>query len=74
MADARITIRDDVVELRALELSCLDGMLGGLWQEARRGNLGADRLSVTVHLSPFPFLCASPSLTSTENSGCRIGP
>lgn len=72
MVDARITIRDDVVELRALELPCLDGMLGGLWQEARRGNLGADRLSVTVHLSPF--LCSSPSLGSTENSGCRIGP
>lgn len=41
IAEARTTVQEDVVELRALELSRLDGMLGGLWPEARRGNLGA---------------------------------
>lgn len=35
--NARITIRDDVVELRALELSCLDGMLGGLGRRPGAG-------------------------------------
>lgn len=41
IAEARTTVQEDVVELRALELSRLDGMLGGLWPQARRGNLGA---------------------------------
>lgn len=41
IAEARTTVREDVVELRALELSRLDGLMVALWPKARRGDLAA---------------------------------
>lgn len=41
VAEARNAVADDVNEMRALELSRLDALLGGLWADARRGHLGA---------------------------------
>lgn len=41
IAEARTTVQEDVVELRALELSRLDGLLGTLWPKARQGDLQA---------------------------------
>lgn len=41
MAEARSAVAEDVVELRALELSRLDGLMVALWPKARQGDLGA---------------------------------
>lgn len=41
VVETRKAIAEDVNEMRALELSRLDALLGGLWADARRGHLGA---------------------------------
>jgi hypothetical protein len=41
MAEARAQIDTDASELKAEELSRLDGMLRGLWPDARKGSHGA---------------------------------
>lgn len=41
IADVRAIVQDDAAEIRALELSRLDGLLGALWPKARQGDLGA---------------------------------
>jgi len=41
IADVRAIVEDDAAEMRALELSRLDGLLAALWPKARQGNLGA---------------------------------
>ena len=41
LIDARQQVSADANDLRAEELSRLDAMLGGLWADARRGNVSA---------------------------------
>lgn len=41
MADARAQIEADAREMKAEEISRLDGMLRGLWPDARKGSHGA---------------------------------
>lgn len=41
MADARVQIDADASEIKTEEISRLDGMLRGLWPDARKGNHGA---------------------------------
>jgi hypothetical protein len=41
MADAKAQIDADAGEMKAEEISRLDGMLRGLWPDARKGNHGA---------------------------------
>lgn len=41
ISKARVTVQDEVIEMRALELSRLDGLLSSVWPAARQGNLGA---------------------------------
>ena len=41
VVETRTAIAEDTHEMRTLELSRLDALLGSLWADARRGNLGA---------------------------------
>lgn len=41
LAEARQQIEAEVHELKSEELSRLDGMLAGIWPDARKGNVGA---------------------------------
>ena len=75
MIEARASIREDVVELRALEISRLDGMLGGLWPDARSGNVGAvDRvLKIMERRARLLGLDAPAKVARTSAAGDEAG-
>lgn len=71
IAEARTTVREDVVELRALELSRLDGLMVALWPKARRGELSAvDRvLKIMERRAKLLGLDAPVKLARTNAAG-----
>lgn len=75
IAEVRATVAEDVAELRALELSRLDGMLGGLWPQARCGNLGAvDRvLKIMERRAKLLGLDAPVKVARTNAAGDEDG-
>ncbi|MFA7604469.1 MAG: hypothetical protein WCY29_15830 [Novosphingobium sp.] len=75
LIEVRDSIREDVIELRALELSRLDGMLGGLWPDARKGQVGAvDRvLKIMERRARLLGLDAPAKIARTNAAGEEPG-
>lgn len=69
--EASATINDEAREMKALELSRLDGMLAGLWTDARRGNVQAvDRvLKIMERRAKLLGLDAPVKVASTTPAG-----
>lgn len=76
MAETRSAVAEDVMELRALELSRLDGLMVALWPKARRGDLAAvdrvlkimERRAKLLGLDA-PVRVARTNLASHEDEG-----
>ena len=80
MADVRSAVAEDIVELRALELSRLDGLTVALWPKARRGELPAvdrvlkimERRAKLLGLdAPVKVARTNPAGTEDEGDGTR---
>lgn len=74
MQECRDQIAGDADELRTEELSRLDGMLAGLWQDARKGDVAAvDRvLKISERRAKLLGLDAPVRLAHTGNDGGPI--
>ncbi len=76
LTDARAQISGEADELRAEELSRLDGMMSGVWPAARKGSVGAiDRvLRIMERRSRLLGLDAPTKVAETDPAGNAVGP